>query len=94
MNKDEVTLSKLLGLLRTVESGLKGKAVATSPTAVALVLDIGHEKGKKRKSPSKNHKGKSHDGSSSNGFKGKGGSAAPSPDPKEAECFHFHDKGH
>ena len=86
MNKEEVTLSKLQRLLRTAESGLKGKAVATTPTVSAPVLTIGHRKGKKRKDPSKNPKVKSHDGSSSNGSKGKGGFAAPSSEPKEAEC--------
>ena len=40
MNNEEVTLSKLQGLLRTAESGLKGKAVESTPTAAVLVLGI------------------------------------------------------
>ena len=91
MNKEEVTLSKLQGLLRIVESSSKGKFVASTPTATAPVLAIGQGKGKKRKAPSKNHNGKSHDGSFFSGTKG--GSAAPSSNPKDVECFHCHDKG-
>ncbi|XP_023753512.1 uncharacterized protein LOC111901887 [Lactuca sativa] len=94
MKKEEVTLTKLQGLLRTAESGLKGKAIASTLTVAALVLAIGRGKGKEMKAPSKNHKGKSHDGSSSNGSKGKGGFVAPSFDPKEAEYFHCHGKWH
>ena len=82
MNKEEVTLSKLQGLLRTTESGLKGKSVVTTPNT-APVLTIGQGKGKKRKTPSKSRKGKSLDGSSSSGTKV--GSAAPSTIPKEVE---------
>ena len=49
MNKEEHTLSKLQGLLKTVESGLKGKSVVTTPTPTATpVLEIGQGKGKKR----------------------------------------------
>ncbi|XP_023764585.1 uncharacterized protein LOC111913088 [Lactuca sativa] len=83
INKDEVTLSKLQGLLRTTETGFKGKAVTSTPTVVAPVLAIGQGKGKKRKAPSKIHKRKSHDGSSSSGTNG--GSAAPLSNPKEVE---------
>lgn len=44
MNKEEVTLSKLQGLLRTVESNLKDKSVAPTPNpSVAPVLAIGRE---------------------------------------------------
>ena len=77
--------------MRIVESSLKGKYVVTTPTASAPALAIGHGKGKKRKAPSKSRKGKSHDGSSSSGTKV--GSANPSTNPKEAECFYCHDKG-
>ncbi|XP_052625084.1 uncharacterized protein LOC128132569 [Lactuca sativa] len=94
MSKEEITLSKLQGLLRTTESGLKGKSVESTPAASAQVLAIGHGKGKNMKSPSKNHKGKSHDGSSSNGSKGKTGSATPLSDPKETTCFYCHETGH
>ena len=94
MNKEEVTLSKLQGLLRIIESSLKGKFVVSTPTptAVAPVLEVGHWKGKKRKDHSKSCKGKSHDGSSSSGTKA--GFANPSTNLKEAECFYYHDKGH
>ena len=92
MNKEEVTLSKLQGLLRTAESSLKGKYVASTPTSFAPVLAIGQGKRKKRKFPSKSHKGKSHDGSPSSGTKF--GSATPSTYPKEAEYFYCHEKGH
>ena len=50
MNKEEVTLSELQGLLRTVKSGLKGKFVVTTPIVVAPVLDIGKWNGKKEES--------------------------------------------
>ncbi|CAH1442429.1 unnamed protein product [Lactuca virosa] len=93
MNKEEVTLSKLQGLLKTVESGLKGKSVVTTPTPnIALVLAIGKSRGKKRKTPLKGTKGKSLDGSSFSGTKG--GSVTPSSNPKEVEYFYCHDKGH
>jgi len=91
MKKEEVTLSKLQGLLTTVESSLKGKSVVPTPTTDALVLASEHGKGKKRKAPTKNHKGKSSDGATLSGSKG--GSAAPSSNPKEAEWFYCHDKG-
>ena len=93
MNKEEVTLSKLQGLLRTAKCGLKGKVVKSTPTAAAPILTIGHGKGKNRKAPSKIHKGKSHDRSSSNGSKGKTVFATPSSDPKEATCFYSNDDG-
>ena len=88
MNKEEVTLRKLQGLLRTVESGLKSKSVVTStPTpTTAPVLAIGQGKGKKRKTPSKGTKGKSLDGSSSSG--NTGSYITPSSNPKEDECFY------
>ena len=94
MNKEEVTLSKLQGLLRTAESGLKGKSAVTSTptTTTALVLAIGQGKGKKRKTPSKGTKGKSLDGSSSSGTKK--GLIPPSSNPKEAQFFYCHEKGH
>ena len=92
--KEEVTLSKLQGLLRTAETSLKGKFVVSTPTPIAAapILATGHGKGKKRKAPSKSCKGKSHDGSSSSGTKA--GYANPSTNPKEAECSDYHDKGH
>ena len=93
MNKEEVTLRKLQGLLKTTESGLKGKSVVTTLTPnTAPVLSIGKSRGKKRKTPSKGTKGKSLYGSSSSGTKG--GSVTPSSNPKEVECFYCHDKGH
>ena len=93
VNNEEVSLSKLQGLLRTAESKLKDKSVASTPATAAPVLAIGQRKGKKRKAPSKSHhKGKSQDGSSSSGTKV--GSAKPSSDPKQAECFYCHEKGH
>ena len=93
MNKEEVTLSKLQGLLKTAESGLKGKSVVTTPTPnTAPAMAIRQSRGKKRKTPSKGTKGKSLDGSSSSGTKG--GSVTPSSNPKEGECFYCHDKGH
>ena len=50
MNKEEVTLSKLQGLLKTVETGLKGKSVVNTPTQNSTpVLAIGKNRGKKRK---------------------------------------------
>ena len=94
MNKEEVTLSKLQGLLKTAETGLKGKAVVTSTTPTPTstpVLAIGQGKGKKRKHPSKGTKGKSLEGSSS---KTKNGSVTPSAIPKDAECFYCHEKAH
>ena len=91
MNKEEVTLSKLQGLLRTAESSHIGKSVVTTPTTTAPVVAIGHRKGKKKKAPSKSRKGNSLDGSSSSGTKF--GSATPSTIPKEAECFYCHEKG-
>ena len=66
LNKEEVPLRKIQALLRTAESGLKGKAIESTPAATHF-LAIGHEKGKKRKAPSKKWKEKSHDGSSSSG---------------------------
>ena len=51
MNKEEVTLRKLQGLLRTTESSLKGKSIASTPTIVAPVLAIGQGKAEKRKAP-------------------------------------------
>ena len=91
MNKEEVTLSKLQGLLRTTESNLKGKSVVSTPptTTPASVLEIGHGKGNKRKDPYKSRKVKCLDGSSSIGTKV--GSANPSSDLKDAECFHCHE---
>ena len=57
MNKEEITLSKPQGLLRTVESNLKGKSVVSTPTTTSThVLAIGHGKGEKRKAPSKSRK--------------------------------------
>ncbi|CAH1436469.1 unnamed protein product [Lactuca virosa] len=94
MNKVEVTLSKLQGLLKTAETGLKGKLVVTIPTPTpnsTPVLAIGKGRGKKRKSPSKGTKGKNLDGSCSSGTKK--GFVTPS-DPKEAEYFYFHEKSH
>ena len=44
MNKEEVTLSKLQGLLKTAKTGLKGKSVVNTPTPTpnsAPVLAIG-----------------------------------------------------
>lgn len=42
MNKEEVTLSKLQGLLKTAETGLKGKSVVNTPTPNSTpVLAIG-----------------------------------------------------
>ena len=84
MNKEEVTLSKLQGLLKTTETGLKGKSAVTSTTPTPTstpVLAIGQGKGKKRKTPSKGTKGKSLDGSSSSGSKK--GPIHPSSNPKE-----------
>ena len=94
MNKEEVTLSKLQGLLRTAESNLKDKSVAPTPNpSAAPVLAIGQGRGKKRKASSKNHrKGKSQDGSSFIGTKVV--PAKPNPNPKEAECHHCHKIGH
>ena len=93
MNKEEVTLSKLQGLLMTAESGLKGKSVVTTPTPIATpVLASRQGKGKKRKTRSKGTKGKSLDVSSSSGSKG--GSATPFAIPKDAECFYCQNKGH
>ena len=94
MNKEEVTLSKLQGLLRTAESNLKDKSVAPTPAPTAApVLAIGQGRGKKRKAPSKSHhKGKFQDGSSSSGTKV--GPVKPNSNPKEAECHHCHKIGH
>ena len=94
MNKEEVTLCKIQGLLKTAESGLKGKAVVTTPTPTnsAPVLAIGKGRGKKRKSSSKGTKVRTLDGSSSSGTKK--GFITPSSDPKEAECFYCHEKAH
>ena len=93
MNKEEVTLSKLQGLLKTAESGLKGKSVAITPTPNSTpVLAIGKSQGKKRKSSSKGTKVRTLDGSSSSGTKK--GFITPSSDPKEAECFYCHEKSH
>ena len=58
MNKEEITLNKLQGLLRTAESSLKGKYVVATSSGTKV------------------------------------GSAIPSSNPKEVECFHFHEKGH
>ena len=94
MNKEEVTLNKLQGLLKTAESGLKGKAVVTIPipTNSSPVLAIGKGRGKKRKCSSKGTKARTLDGSSSSGTKK--GFITPSSDPKEAECFYCHEKAH
>lgn len=47
LSKEEVALSKIQGLLITVESGLNGKTIeSTPPTAAALVIAIG--KGKEK----------------------------------------------
>ena len=91
MNKEAVTLRKFQGFLRTAESIVKGKSVVSTTTTTAPALVIGHGKGKKTKVPSKSYKGNSDDGSSSSGTKV--GSAKPSSNPKEAECFHCHEKG-
>ena len=95
LSKEEVTWSKIQGLLRTAETGLKGKSIeSTPPTATALVMAIGQGKGKKRRAPSKQSwKGKSHDVSSSSGPKEKSGSAPPASDPKDATCFYCQEKG-
>ena len=83
MNIKEVTLSKLQGPLRTAESNLKDKSVASTPTTIAPVLDIEQGKGKKRKAPSKSHhKGKSQDGTSAG--RTKVCPVAPSSNPKDA----------
>ena len=94
INKEAVTFSKLHGLLRTDESNIKDKYVASTHTPAATpVLAIGQGKGKKRKAPSKSHhKRKSQDGTSSSGTKV--GSAKPNSNPKEAECHHCHKIGH
>nr|KAJ0205032.1 hypothetical protein LSAT_V11C500233370 [Lactuca sativa] len=94
MNKEEATLSKLQGLLRTAESNLKDKSVAPTPNpSTAHVLAIRQGRGKKRKAPSKSHhKGNSQDGSSSIGTKVD--PAKPNPNLKEAECHHCHKIGH
>ena len=93
MNKEEVTLSKLQGLLKTAETGLKRKSVAITPTQNSTpVLAIGKSRGKKRKSSSKGTKARTLDGSSSSGTKK--GFVTPSFDPKEAECFYCHEKSH
>ena len=64
MNKEEVTLSKLQGLLKTTATGFKGKSVVTTPTPTTTpVQAIGKGKGKKMKGPSKGNNGKSLDGS-------------------------------
>ncbi|KAL7587694.1 hypothetical protein Lser_V15G37713 [Lactuca serriola] len=94
MNKEEVTLSKLQGLLRVAESNFKDKYVAPTPNPPAApVLAIGQGKGKKRKDSSKNYrKVKARDGASSSGTKVD--PAKPCPNPKEAECHHCHKIGH
>ena len=94
MNKEEVTLSKLQGLLRVVESNFKDKSVAPTPNPPAApVLAIGQGKGKKRKASSKNYrKVKARDGASSSGTKVD--PTKPCPNPKEAECHHCHKIGH
>ena len=93
MNKEEVTLSKLQGLLKTAESGLKGKSVAITPTPNSTpVLAIGKSRWRKRKRSSKGTKARTLDGSSSSGTKK--GFITPSSDPKEAECFYCHEKAH
>ncbi|XP_023746542.1 uncharacterized protein LOC111894688 [Lactuca sativa] len=95
LSKEEVTLSKLQGLLRLAESGLKGKCVEPTPTADVPIMAIGQGKWKKRKAPSKqNWKGNSHDGPSSNGPKGKTNSSPPASNPKDATWFYCKDKGH
>ncbi|CAH1421238.1 unnamed protein product [Lactuca virosa] len=92
MNKEEVTLSKLQGLLKTAESGLKGKSVVTTPTPTATpVLAIGQGKGKKRKTPSKGTKEKSLEGSS---FGTKSVYVTPSAIPKDVDCFYCQNEGH
>ena len=79
-----MTFSKLQGLLRTAESNLKDKSVAsTSTPAAAPILAIGQGKGKKRKAPSKSQKGKSHDVTSSSGTKV--GPATPSSNSKDVD---------
>ena len=84
MNKEEVTLSKLEGLLRSAEINLKGKSVVCTPTTTpAPVLAIRHGKGNKRKDPSKSRNGNSLDGSSSSGTKA--GSPNSSSNPKDAK---------
>ena len=94
MNKEEVTLSKLQGLLRVAESNFKDKSVAPTPNPPAApVLAIGQGRGKKRKASSKNYrKVKARDGASSSGTKVD--PAKPCPNPKEAECHHCHKIGH
>ena len=92
MNKEDDTLIKLQGLLRTAESNLKGKSVMSTPTTTsASVLAIGHGKGKKRKAPSKSRKGNSLDGSSSS--RTKAHSVNPSSNLKYADSFQCHEKG-
>jgi hypothetical protein len=86
LNNSETTLSQLHNLLRTAETGMKGKSDAPAP-ANTTVLAIGQGKGKKRKGPPKqNWKGKSHVKTSSD--------VTPVSDPKEATCFYCNDKGH
>ncbi|KAL7619187.1 uncharacterized protein LOC128128367 [Lactuca sativa] len=93
MNKEEVTLSKFQGLLKTVETGLKGKSVVTTPTPTAAPISaIGKSRRKKRKTPSKGTKGNSLSGSSLSG--NKGGSITPSSNLKEAQCFYCKERGH
>lgn len=51
LNKDETTLSQLQSMLRTAESGGKGKSIACNAAEATPVLAIGHGKGRRRKLP-------------------------------------------
>ena len=82
-------------LLQTLEAGMKGKVLASTPASSPL-LTIGHGKGKKSKVPPKqNWKGKAHVSSSSSDPNAKPSSnILHISDPKEVDCFYNNDKGH
>ena len=91
LNNTKTTLAELHNSLLTAEAGMKGKGTSLGSGSTA-VLAIGQGKGKKRKGPTKqNWKGKAQ----ASGSKAKFGSDTPHvSNPKEADCFYCHEKGH
>ena len=91
LNNTKTTLAELHNSLLTAEAGMKGKGTSLGSGSTA-VLAIGQGKRKKRKGPTKqNWKGKAQ----ASGSKAKFGSDTPHvSNPKEADCFYCHEKGH
>ncbi|GKA18858.1 retrotransposon protein, putative, ty1-copia subclass [Tanacetum coccineum] len=92
MNRKKTSIMELHSLLQTAEQGIK--KIDVPSTSAALVLIVGHN-AKKRKKSHSNWKGKVAKGKSDCGSKRKAESEiSPTSDLKEAVCFYYNTKGH